>query len=345
MALCCPNFADKLLQIVSRHMYLARRRFGDQIHYAIRESYQDGEFWKSRHLLDLGTDPSRYIHYPGGNGYYYAPEILDSLAEKGLHTDQSSLDTIFFEFLSPHIQRVIHGFDRGRRIARPPPFTGDASSSVHTFDKRRFHFLRFGARSRQQIHRQPINIFRSLQNKSRDELEQLFLHSEASLRLVEKAIYVATIFELNRFVPDPHSDQPAVVQLDCYFMDALCRLACDRRFWFGEPEHDNLSQYLVKYAIIYFDYERPQSPATHDYIRDFIYRHRTYRPPKHVQQNIRWAEKIFELSWEELKRLPKASLSRRYRRLSLKHHPDHGGDPAQFDRLTQIYKHLLKAYP
>ena len=324
-------------------MYLARRRHGDRIHYAIRESYQDGEYWKSRHLIDLGTDPTRYIHYPGGNGYYYAPEILDALAEKGLEMDQSSLDPIFFEFLSPHIRRVIEGFDRGLRTARQPAVAETAmTSSVHTFDKRRFHFLRFGPRPRQQIHRQPAKIFRSLQNKSRDELEQYFLYSESSLRLQEKPIYVATIFELNRFVPNPGSDEPVVIQLDSYFMDSLCRLACDRIFWFGEPDHDNLSEYLTKYAIMYFDYERPQRPAAYEYIRNFINRHKTYQPPKRVRQNIRWAEKIFELSWEELKRLPKASLSRRYRRLSLKHHPDHGGDPILFDRLTQIYKHLLE---
>jgi hypothetical protein len=323
-------------------MYLSRRRLGSQTHYAIRESYQDGEYWKSRHLLDLGTDPSRYIHYPGGNGYYYAPEILDTLAEKGLQTDQSSLDSIFFEFLSPRIRRVIHGFDRSRRRAHQPQFTDNALPSVHTFDKRRFHFLRFGPRSRQQIHRHPDKIFRSLQNKSRDELEQSFLHSEASLRPVEKPIYVATIFELNRFVPDPASHQPVAAQLDGYFMDGLCRLAYDRGFWFGEPEHDNLSQYLVKYAIMYFDYEAPPRLAARDYVRDFIDRRRAYRPPERVRQNIQWAEKIFEMPWEELKKVPKASLSRRYRRLSLKHHPDHGGDPAQFDRLTQIYKYLLK---
>lgn len=199
-------------------MYLARQRKGNVMHYAIRESYLDDRQWKSRHLYDLGTDPSRYIHYPGGNGYYYAPEILDSLSDKGLDIDQSSLDIIFFEFLSPQIRRVIDGFDRSRRNPHPqaaPPVASRAT--FHLFDKRRFYFLRFGPRHRQNIHRVPAKIFRSLQCKSRDEL-----------------------------------------------------------------------------------------------------------------------------SWEELKRLPRQSLSRRYRRLSLKHHPDHGGDPAQFDRLTQIYRHLLK---
>jgi hypothetical protein len=324
-------------------MYLARRRIGDRIHYAIRESYRDGEYWKSRQLLDLGTDPARFIHYPGGNGYFYAPEILDALADKGLDANQSILDTIFFEFLSPHIQRVIEGFDRSHRTAHQPAVADDAMmASVHTFDKRRFHFLRFGPRSRQQIHRQPAKIFRSLQNKSRDELEQYFLYSEASLPLQEKPVYIAAIFELNRFVPDAESDEPVEIQLDSYFLDMLCRLDRDRNFWFGEPDHGNLSEYLIKYAIIYFDYERPQRPAAYEYIRDFIYRHKTYRPPKRVQQNIRWAETIFGLPWQELNGLPKASLSRRYRRLSLKHHPDHGGDPILFDRLTQIYKHLLK---
>ncbi len=324
-------------------MYLARQRIGDQIHYSIRESYQDGECWKSRHLLDLGADPARFIHYPGGNGYYYAPEILDALCDRGLETNQSSLDTIFFEFLAPHIQRVIRGFDRSHRTAGQPAVTDEASMTpVHTFDKRRFHFLRFGPRLRQQIHRQPARIFRSLQNKSRDELEQYFLYAEASLPLLEKPIYVSTIFELNRFVPDPKSDDSVVIQCDSFFLDALCRLAGDRRFWSGEPDHNNLSEYFIKYAIMYFDYERPQRPAAYDYIRDFIYRHKTYKPPKRVQQHIQWAEKIFGLSWEELRKLSRASLSRRYRLLSLRHHPDHGGDPILFDRLTQIYKHLLK---
>jgi hypothetical protein len=324
-------------------MYLARRRIGNQIHYAICESYLDGEYWKSRHLIDLGTDPARYIHYPGGNGYYYAPEILDALADKGLDTDQSGLDTIFFEFLSPHIKRVINGFDRSNRRPHRPASTDDAfMAPVHTFDKRRFHFLRFGPRHRQQIHRQPAKIFRPLRNKSRDELEQYFLYSEASLRLQEKPIYVATIFELNRFVPNSDSREGIVPQLDNYFVDKLCRLANDTVFWSGRPDQENLSEYLIKYAIMYFDYERPQRPAPYEFIRDFIHRHRAYRPPKQVEVNIRWAEKIFELPWGELKKLPKASLSRRYRRLSLTYHPDHGGDPDLFNRLTQIYTHLLK---
>ena len=324
-------------------MYLALQRKGNVTHYAIRESYLDGRQWKSRHLYDLGTDPSRYIHYPGGNGYYYAPEILDSLTDKGLDIDQSSLDIIFFEFLSPRIRRVIDGFDRSRRNPHPQAAAPVASrATFHLFDKRRFYFLRFGPRHRQNIHRVPAKIFRSLQCKSRDELEQYFLYSESSLRPQERPIYVATIFELDRFVPDRSAGEAFALQLDGYFLDRLCRLATDHQFWEGGPEPDGLGEYLARYAVMYFDDERPPRPAAAAYIQDFIHRHRAYRPPKSVRLNIRAAEKLFELSWEELKRLPRQSLSRRYRRLSLKHHPDHGGDPAQFDRLTQIYRHLLK---
>lgn len=324
-------------------MYLARQRKGNLTHYAIRESYLDGQYWKSRHLYDLGTDPSRHIHYPGGNGYYYAPEILEALSERGLDIDQSSLDSIFFEFLAPHIRRVIEGFDRGSR--KPHPQAAPAESSrlpLHLFDKRRFYFLRFGPRHRQYIHRVPVKIFRSLQCKSRDELEQYFLCSESSLRAQEKPIYVATIFELDRFVPDRSAGEAVALQLDGYFLDRLCRLAADKQFWPGGPAPEGLDEYLVRYAVMYFDYERPPRPAAAAYIQDFIHRHRVYRPPKSVRKNIRSAEKLFELSWEELKRLPRQSLSRRYRRLSLKHHPDHGGDPAKFHHLTQIYQHLLK---
>jgi hypothetical protein len=325
-----------------RVMYLARQRKGNVTHYAIRESYLDGQYWKSRHLCDLGTDPSRHIHYPGGNGYYYAPEILEALSDKGLDIDQSSLDMIFFEFISPHIRRVIKGFDRSRRKAHPQEApAGSSQVTFHLFDKRRFYFLRFGPRHRQNIHRVPDKIFRPLQCKSRDELEQYFLCSESALRPQEKSIYVATIFELNHFVPDRSAGEATALQLDGYFLDRLCRLAIDHKFWQGGPASEGLGEYLVRYAVMYFDYEYPPRPAAAAFVQDFIRRHRVYRPPKSVRTNIHAAEKLFELSWEELKRLPRRSLSRRYRRLSLKHHPDHGGDPAQFNRLTQIYRHLL----
>jgi hypothetical protein len=53
-------------------MYLAREIIKKRTHYYIRDTYQDGTQLKSRDVFDLGTDPSEYILYPGGNGYYNA---------------------------------------------------------------------------------------------------------------------------------------------------------------------------------------------------------------------------------------------------------------------------------
>ena len=46
-------------------MYLARKKIKGVTHYYIRESYQDGDTFQSRDLIDLGADPAEYIIYPG----------------------------------------------------------------------------------------------------------------------------------------------------------------------------------------------------------------------------------------------------------------------------------------
>lgn len=324
-------------------MYLARERINNQIHYYIRQSYKKDGYLKSRNLYNLGTDPTRFIIYPGGNSYYYDTTIIDTLANKGIDADQSTLDPIFFDFLHPEIQRVIAGFDRSYqgRDRRPQPKADSGSPPLHIFDKRRYHFLRFGARQRQQIERQPEKIFRPLLNMSRDELEQYFIKEEYILKRHEIPIYVTTIFQLRQFTPNPTSGQSTIAQLDQRFMHHLCELDGDRQFWAGTPKAPNLHYYLTKYAIMYFDYEISYNTGWQRYVRDFINRHRAYHPPPKVQAKIEEAEKLFGLSWKELKQLDKTALSRQYRRLALKHHPDQGGDSDLFNRLTQYYKALL----
>ena len=93
-------------------MYLARKQKGNETHYSIRESFREDGCWKSRHLFDLGTDPAEYIVYPGGHSYYYHESIEEALAEKGASPGLDDLDTIFWDFLDPEVQRVILGFQR-----------------------------------------------------------------------------------------------------------------------------------------------------------------------------------------------------------------------------------------
>jgi hypothetical protein len=55
-------------------MYLARLpENSNGCRYLIRQSYADGNCYRSRDLFDLGDDPSRFIVYVGGNGFYIDP--------------------------------------------------------------------------------------------------------------------------------------------------------------------------------------------------------------------------------------------------------------------------------
>ena len=47
---------------------------------------------RSRDLFDLGTDPTRYIVYPGGNSFYIHEVVRDALAERGCEPNDSDLD-------------------------------------------------------------------------------------------------------------------------------------------------------------------------------------------------------------------------------------------------------------
>ena len=333
-------------------MYLAQWRKNGKRHYTIRQSYTcDGGF-KSRDLFELGPNPADYIVYVGGNGYYYRSDIIDGLAASHTPVSQDELDDLMFPFLTPEIQRTIHGFDRGRRRSKPKAIDDgpSAAAEAHLFDKRRLHYLRFGHSDQRHITKVRDRLFWPLYSKSRDELEQYFMVEERRLRTHERPFYISVIFELNRFVPnqdssDLHSSDQAstdspMAQMDAFFLSKLCRLNKDRAFWADLPTGHCLHDYLVRYAVMYFDYAPPQPSPWQAYVEDFIRRHRVYHPPQSVQIKLEEAGRLFGMPWKELKKLDKASLTRLYRRLAMKFHPDQGGDPELFRRLTSYYKVL-----
>jgi hypothetical protein len=321
-------------------MYLARRQIHRKTHYIIRQSVAGPGCMQSRDLFDLGTDPTRFIHYPGGNSYYVDLCIEESIRRQGVAVSQNDLEAIFFEFLAPETQRVITGFDRGAR-RRPPSMLSETCRPPHIFDKRRYHYLRFGSRDRQYIHRVPEKIFRPLLKKSRDELEQYFLSAEKILRPAERFNYVMVIFELKSRVATALSNPGGMRQLDAHFIDRLCSLNEDPLYTAGLPEFQGLYEHLAKYAVLFFDAETSHLPDHADDIRSFMNRHRVYMPPPKVRIKIREAEQLFGHTWKELQRMDRSSLTRRYRQLALEHHPDHGGSGEVFRNLTAYYKALL----
>ena len=322
-------------------MYLAKEKIKGRNHYSIRQSYRNGDRYQYRELFSLGEDPARYIHYPGGNAYYYDPDMIDTLERFGLE-DQDDLDDLFWDFLDSRIRRVIDAFDKKHRRKGHREQPKQYSPPVHLFDKRRFHYLRYGHSAQRYITSVPEKYFRPLQNKSRDEIEQYFLKEERKLTYRETAPYVAVIFNLLAFRPDSQQDQPIGVQMDRFFMTRLCRLNSDRHVWAGSPGIEGLQPHLIRYAVMYFDFELPSPFIERSAFEDFMNRHRRYSPPQKVRENMQEAVRLFGISWRELKQMDAAALSRLFRKLAMKHHPDKGGDPTLFRKLARHYASLKK---
>ncbi|MBW1859433.1 MAG: hypothetical protein JRI70_04995 [Deltaproteobacteria bacterium] len=58
-------------------MYLAQRTIKGKRHYFIRESYKDGDLFRSRELFGLGTNLAKYVIYPGGRAFYIDEVVED----------------------------------------------------------------------------------------------------------------------------------------------------------------------------------------------------------------------------------------------------------------------------
>jgi curved DNA-binding protein CbpA len=61
-----------------------------------------------------------------------------------------------------------------------------------------------------------------------------------------------------------------------------------------------------------------------------------------VRVNLEESARLFGVPSETLKKMDCRTLTRRYRKVAQKHHPDKGGDPERFIRLNAAYQKLLK---
>lgn len=330
-------------------MYLARltdKRQGWR--YIIRQSYADGDCFRSRDLFDLGKDPSAYIVYPGGNGFYIDTAVEDAIADQGVSVSQDDLEPVFMPFLPPHIRRVIDGFDRRDRF-RSRERACVSADSIHRFDRRRLHFLKMGQVDDRDMVCAPDRFYTPLADKSRDEIEYDFIAAERILQHGEVARYTYQIFDLQRCFHEPfaraHPEWLDRACMDRFFLDTLCRLNDDETFWSGVASVDGLQPHLVRYAVMYFDSAFPRLDPLHDFLRAFRNRHRRPRSPESVHISLEESARLFEVSSATLKRMDCRTLTRKYRRLAQRHHPDKGGDQEVFLRLSAAYQKLLKRLP
>jgi hypothetical protein len=302
-------------------------------------------------LVDLGLDPGSYIIYPGGNSFYIDPVVEDRLLDIGARIDPDELEDIFWPFVHPEIRRVLEPFrtrekrhQTGRRKKRPKDKIDTRS---HIFDKRRIHYLRFGRTDQRDIGRLPLNFFRILHNKSRDEIEQTLINMESDLSPREYKTYVHVVFDLQQFFYESYAKNVpqalSAEKVDAHFIEQICRLNADSSFWAGMKTGRMLHNYLVRYVLMYFDYDFAPRSFMEDYIRQFINSHRDYHaPPKTVTVILKEASAAFDEPLEDLKKMSRREFSRLYRLKALQLHPDKGGDHDKFVKLTEAYHALLE---
>ena len=187
----------------------------------------------------------------------------------------------------------------------------------------------------------PAVLFKGLALKSRDEIEQGFMAQEGLLRARDLKSYVYTIFDLQRFFKSfmakkmPHVlDQDRV---EAYFLEELCRI---NTALFNRT--DRLHHDLVRYLIMFFDHTYGDTLLLDDLARDFMSRHRHFRPPPRPSVSAAKARDLFNLSEKAIKTMDKKGLTRIYRKLARKHHPDKGGDHDRFVEINEAFQALLK---
>jgi hypothetical protein len=333
-------------------MYLARKYIKDRLHYSIRETYKDNECFKSRDLFDLGVDPTRYIVYPGGSSFYIHEDIYDRLSALGVKADNDALETIFFPFLNHQTRRVIEGFSHkpkgsGYRGSLREQVRRCEEEQFNLFDQRRIHYLRFGELDQSRIFRSPKKIYRQLLDKSRDEIEQLFIEMERDLRSTEKKTYAYVIFDVPGHFPGIFSRKfpQALPQehVDEFFLEEVCRIDRDQHFWAGLERDGRLHEYLIRYVCWFFDNEFEEIKLMENLFTEWKDQHRTFRPPP-VRESMPVDEALAVMGMliEEMQSMTIQTLTRQYRKMAKIHHPDKGGKHEKFIKLNHAYSDLLR---
>jgi hypothetical protein len=332
-------------------LYLAEHSINGRKNYVIRDSQYNSSSncWQSRDLYDLGRSPWEYIQYPGGNSFYIDERVTDQLDALDVAYDLCELDELLWGFVKYDIRQKLEPF-HCRGVRKKPP-KGDKEKTgeqqFQIFDKRRLYYLRSGVVDQRRIGRVPLRTFSALLCKSRDEIEQYFLQLEKSLEPKEYKQYVYVIFDLQRRFSGmsaqlaPHAlDQD---ELDGNFIKDLCRLDSDEFFWAGFQREKQLHEYLVRYAVMFFDYEFDGGSAWDEYLQNFMNSKRFHRPPPPkatVEMTV--VVEIFGVTEKELHEMNKNDLTKLYRQKAHELHPDKGGEHDEFVRLSEVYDQLLR---
>lgn len=326
-------------------MYMAYTKKHGKPHYVLRTSCRVSDRMEFKNIFDIGPDPGVWIKYAGGNAFYFDETMEEAVNNALDEYDADELEDIFWPWVRQDVRRAVETF-RHRGAESAEALTRQQkkhiATKIHTFDKRRVHFLKFGLMDQGRVEQMPPTLFRHLMDKSRDEIEQDFMRREFSLKARELKSYVYTIFDLQRFFQSfmakkmPQAmDQEKV---DAYLIEELCRL---NKLYFDRT--DRLDEYMLRYAIMFFDHTYANSTLLDDFANAFMNSRRAFRPPPPKSTVTRSkALEIFGLSKKELETMNRWALRKQYRRLAREHHPDAGGSDESFVQLNDAYQTLLE---
>jgi hypothetical protein len=336
-------------------MYLARLQNGSKISYQIRESYQteaqsEAQSFNYRIIYELGPKPNRLIKIFEDHIILFDDDLTEAVSAYAEGEVETILEQLLWEFL-PRETRWRLSIFQARGKLRPGPLTADnhkaIARQVHIFDRRRLYYLRYGAVDQSRISRLHEKCCRPLLGQCRDEREYYFTAEEKALEPGNYFQYVYAIFNLQKYFSQSFApwlpESLAKDEMAEHFLEELCRLNRDRRFWQEEKPPDSLHYHLTRYLIMFFDYTPAIRSFSEDFVRQFMADHRKFRWPErkssHSPERI---SKIFTTSKEVLDKMTREQLNRLYRQKAMQLHPDLGGDHDLFIELTEIYNELLR---
>ncbi|MDW7772443.1 MAG: J domain-containing protein [Desulfobulbaceae bacterium] len=337
--------------LILNSMYLARQTVHNNTRFIIRESLGEEGCLHHRDLLDLGENPRQYIVYAGSNTFYIDAWVTEQLIKKGVDPDPFELERLFFPFLDPRIRSRINSFADRAKYRNWKPLSGERKKRIlletHMFDRRRLHFLRFGQTDQRRLDK-TTSLYDVLLDKSRDEIEQYILQQEQKLRPDEYKQYLYTVFDLQRFFTESFAvsmpEALDIEKMDQHFVEQICRLDADARFWKGMRRRDDrLAEYLVRYVIMYFDYSFSAGSGWEEYIRSFMDSRRRFIPPARAKRmSMTEISTVFGVSRAELAAMSRRELKRLFRKKARELHPDQGGDHDMFIELADAYNELMR---
>lgn len=338
---------------ISGGIYLARTVLG-RPRFTVRQTYRDARgVLRHRELFDLGPDPARFLLYPLDNYLAIRDDLLKAVAARVEGDATRQLEQILLPFIRKDLREELEAaLARRQSLARTPVTPAEQAAiarELHLFDRRRLHYLWYGARDQSRLARMPLKLCRRLLGKSRDEKEQFFIGLEQALRADQIKEYLFTVFDLQRHftAPGARLDPAGLDQerVDAVFLEELCRLHSDPLFWPTLETTAGLQPYLVRYLIFFFDYDFGAAEALNRYLRQFMDSHRQFRfPERKTAMDPDEASRLFGQPLARLTRLSKRELKNLFRARAMQLHPDTGGKAEEFVRLKQAFEELLRRH-